>query len=270
MVVETRVPGTVTPVQQSGPLQSHLLDSAPPGWRARVGIIMPSAEQGATVREYELMFPPGVVPIVTRMMFRRNTVEDLTRMGEDAEYAAELLATAFPHVTSYTCTSGAFVLGLKYDREVMAKIEKITRAPATTMAYAVVQALRELNARNIVIVAPYTEDVVAAELKYYPEHGFNIVSHKGLNMADVSRIMAIPPWETYELAVRTYREAPKGVDAIFITCGGLRAVEIIDYVERDTGVPCVTSNQANAWHCLKLAGIHEPIRGFGKLMEMSR
>ncbi|MBM2832010.1 MAG: maleate cis-trans isomerase [Dehalococcoidia bacterium] len=270
MVLEMKAPEAPTSVKERAPVPSHLLDSAPPGWRARIGIIMPSAEQGATVREYELLFPQGVVPLVTRMMFRQPTVEDLIRMSKDAEYAAELLATAFPHSTSYTCTSGAFVMGLKYDQDLMAKIERITRAPATTMAYAVVEALRSLKAKNIVVVAPYTEDIVAAELKYYPQHGFNVVSHKGLNIAEVSRIMAIPPWETHELAVRAFREAPRGTDAIFITCGGLRAVEIIDYVERDTGVPCVSSNQANAWHCLKLAGIHEPIYGFGKLLEMPR
>ncbi len=270
MVTRMKTADISTSAQEREPLRSHLLDSAPPGWRARIGIIMPSAEQGATVHEYEMMFPEGVVPLVTRMLFRQPTVEDLVRMGKDAEYAAELLATAFPHATSYTCTSGAFVLGSKHDQELITKIERITKAPATTMAYAVVEALRALEAKNIIVVAPYTEDIVAAELKYYPEHGFNVLAHKGLNIAEVSRIMGIPPWDTYELAVTAFKEAPKGVDAIFITCGGLRAVEVIDYIERDTGVPCVSSNQANAWHCLKLAGIREPIHGFGKLLEMPR
>ena len=246
------------------------LTNAPIGWRARIGIIMPSGEQGQTVNEYEMMFPDGVVPLVTRMMFRQPTIEDLTRMAKDAEYAAELLATAFPHSTSYTCTSGAFVMGVKYDREVIEKIAKITKAPATTMAYAVVEALRYMQAKNIVLISPYTEDIVAAELKYYGEQGFNVISHKDLLISQVSGIMRISPWETYELAVTAFKNAPRKPDAIFITCGGLRAVEIIDWVEQDTGVPCVSSNQANAWHCLKLAGIHEPVHGFGKLLAQPR
>ena len=55
-------------------------------------------------------------------------------------------------------------------------------------------------------------------------------------------------------------------DAIFISCGALRSIEIIDELEARTGKPVVTSNQALAWHALRLAGIADRIEGHGRLL----
>ncbi len=46
--------------------------------------------------------------------------------------------------------------------------------------------------------------------------------------------------------------------------------EMIDTLEKDTGLPAVYTKTANVWRCLQLAGIKEPIYGFGRLLEMDR
>ncbi len=245
--------------------------TAPPGWRARIGIIIPSSEQGIAIREYEMIFPEGVVPIVTRMMLKETTVEALTKMEKDAEYAAELIATSKPSCVSYSCTAGAFIKGVDFDQNLIKKIQKITNTPSTTMANAVVEALKEIGAKRILLICPYNEKIVKTELSYFKKLSIDVVYHKGLGLSDTRKIYETTPWETYELTIKAFKEIPPGnIDAIFISCGGLRAVEIIEYVERATGIPCITSNQANAWHCLKLAGIHDPIFGFGTLLEKNK
>jgi maleate isomerase len=54
-------------------------------------------------------------------------------------------------------------------------------------------------------------------------------------------------------------------DAIFVSCGALRTVDVIDEIEAATGKPCVASNQAMLWHCLRLAGIDDRLEGLGRL-----
>ena len=44
------------------------------------------------------------------------------------------------------------------------------------------------------------------------------------------------------------------------------SVEIIDRLEQRTGKPVITSNQALAWDALRLAGIDDPVTGFGRLL----
>ena len=54
-------------------------------------------------------------------------------------------------------------------------------------------------------------------------------------------------------------------EAIFVSCGALRTGEVIDEIEAATGKPCIASNQAMLWHCLRLAGIDDRLEGLGRL-----
>lgn len=248
--------------------QQFKMITAPPGWRSRIGIIIPSSEQGIAIREHEMIFPEGVVPIVTRMMLRQTTVEALLAMEKDAEYAAKLIATSYPSCISYSCTSGAFLKGAEFDENLIRKMEKITGVPATTMAKASLKALKHIGVKKILMVCPYNEEIVESELSYFRDAGIEIVHHKSLGLSDTDKIYEITPWMTYQLAMNALNEIPAGeAEAIFISCGGLRALEVIEYVEKAAGIPCITSNQANSWHCLKISGIHDSIPGFGSLLE---
>lgn len=54
-------------------------------------------------------------------------------------------------------------------------------------------------------------------------------------------------------------------DAIFISCGAMRSIEVIDQIEQTCGKPVVTSNQGMMWHCLRMAGIEDRLDGYGRL-----
>jgi maleate isomerase len=54
-------------------------------------------------------------------------------------------------------------------------------------------------------------------------------------------------------------------DAIFISCGALRAIDALDQIEQTTGKPAISSNQAMLWHCLRMAGIADKVGGYGRL-----
>ena len=54
--------------------------------------------------------------------------------------------------------------------------------------------------------------------------------------------------------------------AIFISCGALRSIEIIDELEQLAGKAVITSNQAMAWDVMRLAGIQDRVSGYGRLL----
>ena len=59
-------------------------------------------------------------------------------------------------------------------------------------------------------------------------------------------------------------------DGVFISCTGFDALDVIEALEQDLGKPVVTSNQAAYWMCFRMAGIGEPIQGYGRLMREPR
>ena len=56
-------------------------------------------------------------------------------------------------------------------------------------------------------------------------------------------------------------------DALLCSCTAWRSVEAVEALERRTGKPVVTSNQATIWMALGAIGVTEPVRGFGRLFE---
>ncbi|HUF43788.1 MAG TPA: ectoine utilization protein EutA, partial [Aestuariivirgaceae bacterium] len=57
--------------------------------------------------------------------------------------------------------------------------------------------------------------------------------------------------------------------AIFVCCGALRTLDIVDELENRIGKPAIVSNQAMMWDCLRNAGIEDRIDGYGRLLQLS-
>ena len=54
-------------------------------------------------------------------------------------------------------------------------------------------------------------------------------------------------------------------DAVFVSCTNLRTIEIIETAETALGKPVLSSNQALAWHMVRLAGLDDAPAGLGRL-----
>ena len=55
------------------------------------------------------------------------------------------------------------------------------------------------------------------------------------------------------------------VDTVFISCTNLRALSLLEGLENELDKPVISSNAALAWHCLRLAGINDPMPQYGSL-----
>jgi maleate isomerase len=69
--------------------------------------------------------------------------------------------------------------------------------------------------------------------------------------------------------MKFYRRCPN-VDGIFISGGCFRTLEMIETLERDTGLAVVATVPANMWNCLRIVGVKDKVFGFGQLLEKSR
>jgi maleate isomerase len=237
------------------------------GWKARLGLIHPS--RGWTPEhEWPRMFPRGVSYLVARIPLKATTPEELLKMGEHALEAAELLASASVDLIC-GCTAETILQGIDYDKKLTEDIQKATGIPAKTMASGVVEALRELKARKLAIVTPYIEEINRRERVFMESIGFEVVYEKGLGISDTIEIAKISPETVYRLGREAFAKAPQA-DTIFISCGNLRTIEILSDLEKDTGRPVISSNQALLWSALRAVGVNEPIYGYGSLLERPR
>jgi maleate isomerase len=232
--------------------------------RARIGFILMSTDLAAEADFFD-MAPAGVAVHITRLKTDDYTTnETLARHIEHmADAASRIQPDTRPEVISYSCTSGSIVIG---EERVMDEIRKgAPWAKPMCIVTGVLDALRELNAGRIVVGTPYLDEINTAEAEYLTARGIDILDIQGLNLTTGIEFGRVTPayWKEFALAI----DRPDA-DAIFLSCGGIRSLEVVDEIEQAAGKPVVTSNQAQFWSCLRRAGIGDRLEGFGQLFQL--
>jgi maleate isomerase len=235
------------------------------GWRARVGIVVPSVN---TVMEpwAQRTVPEGVSVHFSRMFIPDlTTPETLIEMDRREGMAGiRQLASVRPHAVAYGCTASSVVQGLDYDKHLRAEIEEACKARATTAAHAILQAARTLGATNVSLVSPYTREVDEAEHRFFTAAGLEVSGGAHLDIADGFRLAEPEPAALFRLGLDGWKAS---ADALIISCLNTRSHAVIAALEQAIGKPVITSTQATLWHVLRLAGIKDAIPGYGRLLQ---
>lgn len=231
--------------------------------RAKLGFILMSTDLAAE-SDFMDMVPEGVGIHITRLKTDDLTTNETlaNHIEAMADAASRLQPDAKPDVICYCCTSGSIVNG---EENVMAEIIRgAPYAKPMTIATGVVDALRELGVKKLVVGTPYIDEINTAEAQFLLEKGFDILDIQGLNLKTGLEFGYVTPayWKKFALEI----DRPDA-DAIFLSCSGIRALEVVDEIEAIIGKPVITSNQAQMWSCLRRAGIEDKITGFGRIFE---
>lgn len=233
--------------------------------RARLGFILMSTDLACEADCMD-MAPDGVAVHFTRLKTDDHTTnETLARHIDDmADAASRLQPDMRPEVISYCCTSGSIICG---EESVFREIRKgAPWAEPMCIVTGVMDALREVGAQKIVVGTPYLDEINTAEAAYLGQAGFEVLDIQGLQLATGIEFGRVTPayWKQFALDL----DQPDA-DAIFLSCSGIRALEVVDEIEQITGKPVITSNQAQFWSCLRRAGIMDELQGFGQIFRHS-
>ena len=229
--------------------------------RANLGFIVLSGDLAC---EHDLfnMTPEGVGISFTRLKTDDFTTNETlaAHVNQLAEAASRILPDVKPDVISYCCTSGSIVIG---EEEVKRQIA--IGAPYTkpmSLVTGVVSALNAVQAKKIVIGTPYLDEINAREEEFFLSKGFEILRMEGLNLETGIEFGKVTPdfWNKFSLEIDC-----DDADAVFLSCTGIRSLDIIEKVEAQINKPVITSNQAQMWSALRLAGINDNLKGYGQL-----
>jgi maleate isomerase len=158
--------------------------------------------------------------------------------------------------------------GYAEEQEVVAKLSKQVGLPISTGMNASVQALRHLQAKNIIVATAYMEKINQAVKRYYEDAGFQVSAIAGLEVKKPVDQVKLPDYASYKVAKSLFQQNPS-VDAILIQ-GRWRSVGCVEELERDTGQVAVSSTAACLWWVLQKLAMKIPIEGYGQLLRSSR
>lgn len=161
-------------------------------------------------------------------------------------------------------SSITFFRGAAFNKEITDKVTAATGLPATTQSNGLVDGLNHVNARRVAIATAYTDTVTERLKIFLQEHGFDIVAAKGLGYERIPQGAATQDI-LHKLGVAAYANSNKA-DALVMSCGALKTLDLIVPLEASIGAPVVSSTPHGLWHCARMLGLKARIQGFGMVM----
>ncbi len=239
-----------------------ITDIIKPGWRGKVGLILPSVNT-ITEPAFYALAPQGVSFHASRTFITGTSVQDVLSMDKEKSRAVRELATTRPDCISDCCTASGVVRGLEADKAFCAETEKETGIRTTSTLQSIVEALRLLNMDRLVITSPYPEEMDRLETTFFQENGFSVINARGLGLKSAIALAEVSPEEIYRLCSESWNSQANG---LLISCMNFNPLPVIQALELALRVPVVTSNTATLWKVLRTIGLNEPVRGYGKLL----
>ena len=233
--------------------------------RYRIGLIALDSDV-ATERDFHHMLPDDVMYYTTRINhYNPVNLENLHRQaGELAAATRKLLPNQRLGSIAYSCTSGTVAIG--YDT-----IAEQVRAggrpdvPVVTPITSALAAFRTLGVESVSLLTPYVDSVNQAMRAFLEQGGVAVRNIGSFCLDDDIAMAEVPPDAIYQAALETCRE---DVDALFISCTALRAVDIIERAEQALGKPVMSAIQTLFWQSLREAGYRAPVEGYGRLLRV--
>lgn len=230
------------------------------GWRAKIGLITP-ANGTANEMDFHRYAPEGVAAMTQRIFFEKVDVNGLSALAERAVEGARILASANPDLLVFGCTTGSLIKGWGYDQELIERIQQASGIKTITTTTALIEALKALGTKRVLVSTPYSDEVNAIEKKFLEDSGFEVADIRGLGYTDPNMMPRTTLDQMYKL---TRDMMDPSADTIFISCTGIGVLDGINIMENDFNRPVITSNQVTLWYALRQLSIHEDV-GLGVL-----
>lgn len=245
----------------------------------RIGLLVPSSnttmetELPALLRARERVRPEDAFSFHSaRLRMEEVTPEGLRAMNEETERATTELADVRPDVVATACLVAIMAQGPgshhAVETEISAALERESAAaPVVSSAGALVDALHALGARRIGIVAPYLEELTRLVVGYIEDAGIEVADSVSLEVPDNRAVAALDP---HDLERHWQRLDLSGCDALVLSaCVQMRSLEVLDEVERRSGLPTVSAATATTWAILRALGLEPVAPGAGALLRQA-
>ena len=162
-------------------------------------------------------------------------------------------------------TSLTFYKGAGFNQKLIDDVHKATGLPTTSMSTAVVEGLRAFGARRVTVATAYNDEVNRRLRTFLGESGFEVVALEGLGLEAIGDPGKVTQADLQQFCAGVFKRASKA-DALLVSCGGLRTLELLAPLESQCGVPVVSSTPHALWAGMRVLGLRVKAPGYGQLL----
>jgi arylmalonate decarboxylase len=230
-----------------------------------LGLVMPV--DPSVPPEAAAMYPTGV-----RFQAASVDLKTMTPQGYDAVLeriapAAKALSLQGAQAIVLMGTSLSFYKGAAFNRELTRRLSVASGCPAVTMSTAVVEGLKSVGGKRLAVATAYDEEVNRRLRAFLLEEGFDVLAIRGLGVENVADINNVTQDGLLKFSVEVF-ESTDRPDALLVSCGGLRTLDLLEPLERRCRVPVVSSLPHALRAGMRLLGQSGRVLGHGRLLSL--
>jgi maleate isomerase len=113
--------------------------------------------------------------------------------------------------------------------------------------------LRDLTASTIILATPYPTRHTQIQAARLQKAGFDVAGHASLDLALLDDFTAVTPEHITELVHRIDDGQRRRADALVLSCTAWPTIAATASLQRELGIPVVSSNLALAYNAIRLA-----------------
>jgi arylmalonate decarboxylase len=230
--------------------------------QALIGLIQPV---DVTVPPEAAVLYPDVRFVAQSVGLKTMTPEGYDQVLERIAPAARSLARGGAQAMVLMGTSLSFYRGAAYNRELTRRIEQVNGHPAVTMSTAVCEGLRSVGARRLAVATAYNAEVNGRLQVFLHEEGFDVRVIRGLGVERVEDITRVTREGLLQFIAAVYQSADRA-EALLVSCGGLKTLDLLAPLEARCGVPVVSSLPHALRAGVRLLGMSGRVAGYGRLL----
>jgi len=227
-----------------------------------LGLIFPPANYPVPP-EAARMYPSGIRFLAIGVGLPAMTPEGYDSVIDKIVPSAMELAKQGAKAISVFGSSITFYKGAAFNKQLSDEVTKATGLPATTQSNGLVEGLQAAGARRVAVATAYNEEVTGRLKIFLHESGFEVVAAKGLGIS--LNIPQAAQDGLLEFSASVKESAPNA-DALLISCGGLKTLDLIVPLEKRCKVPVVSSQPHGLWNAVKLLGLSGRVEGYGSVL----
>jgi arylmalonate decarboxylase len=229
-----------------------------------LGLIFPPLNRGVP-DEGIAMYGDRLKYVVTGLGVEQMTPEGFNAVIERVPAAAKKLADAGAEAIELTGTSLTFYQGEAFNQKLRQIVVDASGLPATTMSNGVIEGLKAVGAKRVAVATAYNEVVNERLRAFLIEHGLTPVVVTGMGIEAIVDVDKVTQNDLLEFGARVGKSA-QGADALLLSCGGFRTLELIAPLEARIGVPVISSMPHGLWAGARLVGMSGAAPGYGTLL----